>query len=112
MRLKACLTWSGASASCSSRRCVAVRSAAGGKHTPVPPGPGRLPCVPVCVERASALVTCRAAALTFPAWGVFSSQLSKKDHGEYKATLKDDRGQDVSTLEIAGKGNTKPSLFP
>ncbi|MXQ94516.1 hypothetical protein E5288_WYG021620 [Bos mutus] len=29
--------------------------------------------------------------------------LSKKDHGEYKATLKDDRGQDVSTLEIAGK---------
>ncbi|KAF6376527.1 myomesin 2 [Rhinolophus ferrumequinum] len=30
-------------------------------------------------------------------------KLSKKDHGEYKATLKDDRGQDVSTLEIAGK---------
>lgn len=36
--------------------------------------------------------------------GVFHLQLSKKDHGEYKATLKDDRGQDVSTLEIAGKG--------
>lgn len=30
-------------------------------------------------------------------------KLSKKDQGEYKATLKDDRGQDVSTLEIAGK---------
>lgn len=30
-------------------------------------------------------------------------KLSKKDHGEYKATLKDDRGQDVSILEIAGK---------
>ncbi|XP_054576316.1 myomesin-2 [Eptesicus fuscus] len=30
-------------------------------------------------------------------------KLSKKDLGEYKATLKDDRGQDVSTLEIAGK---------
>uniref|UniRef100_A0A8C6RBF2 Myomesin 2 n=1 Tax=Nannospalax galili TaxID=1026970 RepID=A0A8C6RBF2_NANGA len=30
-------------------------------------------------------------------------KLSKKDHGEYKATLKDDRGQDVSVLEIAGK---------
>uniref|UniRef100_G3V7K1 Myomesin 2 n=1 Tax=Rattus norvegicus TaxID=10116 RepID=G3V7K1_RAT len=30
-------------------------------------------------------------------------KLSKKDHGEYKATLKDDRGQDVSVLEVAGK---------
>ncbi|XP_030793349.1 LOW QUALITY PROTEIN: myomesin-2 [Rhinopithecus roxellana] len=30
-------------------------------------------------------------------------KLSKKDHGEYKATLKDDRGQDASILEIAGK---------
>ncbi|XP_045677304.1 myomesin-2 [Phyllostomus hastatus] len=30
-------------------------------------------------------------------------KLSKKDHGEYKATLKDDRGQDVSILEISGK---------
>ncbi|EHB02142.1 Myomesin-2 [Heterocephalus glaber] len=30
-------------------------------------------------------------------------KLSKRDHGEYKATLKDDRGQDVSVLEIAGK---------
>ncbi|XP_012879670.1 PREDICTED: myomesin-2 [Dipodomys ordii] len=30
-------------------------------------------------------------------------KLSKKDHGEYKATLKDDRGQDVSILEIAGQ---------
>ncbi|XP_024623850.1 myomesin-2 [Neophocaena asiaeorientalis asiaeorientalis] len=30
-------------------------------------------------------------------------KLSKKDHGEYKATLKDERGQDVSVLEIAGK---------
>ncbi|KAJ1150239.1 hypothetical protein NDU88_003034 [Pleurodeles waltl] len=30
-------------------------------------------------------------------------KLSKKDQGVYKATLKDDRGQDVSTLEIAGK---------
>ncbi|XP_025873724.2 myomesin-2 isoform X1 [Vulpes vulpes] len=30
-------------------------------------------------------------------------KLSKKDLGEYKATLKDDRGQDVSVLEIAGK---------
>ncbi|KAM9201425.1 myomesin-2 [Dugong dugon] len=30
-------------------------------------------------------------------------KLSKKDQGEYKATLKDERGQDVSILEIAGK---------
>uniref|UniRef100_A0A452SL41 Myomesin 2 n=1 Tax=Ursus americanus TaxID=9643 RepID=A0A452SL41_URSAM len=30
-------------------------------------------------------------------------KLSKKDLGEYKATLKDERGQDVSVLEIAGK---------
>ncbi|EPY85790.1 myomesin-2 [Camelus ferus] len=30
-------------------------------------------------------------------------KLSKKDHGEYKATLKDERGQDVSVLEVAGK---------
>ncbi|XP_053511354.1 myomesin-2 [Artibeus jamaicensis] len=30
-------------------------------------------------------------------------KMSKKDHGEYKATLKDDRGQDVSVLEISGK---------
>lgn len=39
-------------------------------------------------------------------------QLSKKDHGEYKATLKDDRGQDVSTLEIAGKGAGRLSVPP
>ncbi|XP_006866786.1 PREDICTED: myomesin-2-like [Chrysochloris asiatica] len=30
-------------------------------------------------------------------------KLSKKDQGEYKASLKDERGQDVSILEIAGK---------
>eukprot|EP00069_Balaena_mysticetus_P007032 bmy_05388T0 len=30
-------------------------------------------------------------------------KLSKKDRGEYKATLKDERGQDVSILEIADK---------
>ncbi|KAM5278521.1 myomesin-2 isoform 2-T2 [Hipposideros larvatus] len=30
-------------------------------------------------------------------------KLSKKDHGEYKATLKDERGQDVSILVIADK---------
>ncbi|KAI4550627.1 hypothetical protein MJT46_020171, partial [Ovis ammon polii x Ovis aries] len=36
-------------------------------------------------------------------------KLSKKDHGEYKATLKDDRGQDVSTLEIAGKACSQPA---
>ncbi|XP_001505790.3 myomesin-2 isoform X2 [Ornithorhynchus anatinus] len=30
-------------------------------------------------------------------------KLSKKAQGEYKATLKDDRGQDVSLLELAGK---------
>ncbi|KAF3825617.1 hypothetical protein GH733_005599 [Mirounga leonina] len=30
-------------------------------------------------------------------------KFSKKDLGEYKATLKDERGQDVSVLEIAGK---------
>ncbi|XP_066093913.1 myomesin-2 [Saccopteryx bilineata] len=30
-------------------------------------------------------------------------KMSKKDHGEYKATLKDDRGQDASILEISGK---------
>uniref|UniRef100_A0A8C6F3R0 Myomesin 2 n=1 Tax=Monodon monoceros TaxID=40151 RepID=A0A8C6F3R0_MONMO len=34
---------------------------------------------------------------------LFLPKLSKKDHGEYKATLKDERGQDVSVLEIAGK---------
>lgn len=42
---------------------------------------------------------------------VFYLQLSKKDHGEYKATLKDERGQDVSILEIAGKGRIKPPPF-
>lgn len=30
--------------------------------------------------------------------------MSKKEQGEYKATLTDDRGQDVSTLEVSGKG--------
>ncbi|KAM4771791.1 myomesin-2 isoform 2-T2 [Rhinophrynus dorsalis] len=30
-------------------------------------------------------------------------KLTKKDQGEYKATLKDDRGQDVSILELSGK---------
>ena len=40
------------------------------------------------------------------------SQLSKKDLGEYKATLKDDRGQDVSVLEIAGKGTAAPPRPP
>ncbi|KAG8444941.1 hypothetical protein GDO86_009920 [Hymenochirus boettgeri] len=30
-------------------------------------------------------------------------RLSKKDQGEYKATLKDDRGQDVSILQLSGK---------
>ncbi|XP_037668866.1 myomesin-2 [Choloepus didactylus] len=30
-------------------------------------------------------------------------KLSKKDQGEYKATLKDERGQDASILEITGK---------
>ncbi|XP_059941943.1 myomesin-2 [Mesoplodon densirostris] len=34
---------------------------------------------------------------------LFLPKLSKKDHGEYKATLKDERGQDVSVLEITGK---------
>ncbi|XP_069462196.1 myomesin-2 isoform X2 [Ambystoma mexicanum] len=31
------------------------------------------------------------------------AKLSKKDQGMYKATLTDDRGQDVSTLDLAGK---------
>uniref|UniRef100_H2ZRK2 Myomesin 2 n=1 Tax=Latimeria chalumnae TaxID=7897 RepID=H2ZRK2_LATCH len=31
------------------------------------------------------------------------SEFSKKDQGVYKATLTDDRGQDVSTLELSGK---------
>ncbi|XP_056421653.1 myomesin-2 isoform X2 [Hyla sarda] len=30
-------------------------------------------------------------------------KLTKKDQGEYKASLKDDRGQDVSILELSGK---------
>uniref|UniRef100_A0A670YMU5 Myomesin 2 n=1 Tax=Pseudonaja textilis TaxID=8673 RepID=A0A670YMU5_PSETE len=30
-------------------------------------------------------------------------KLSKKDQGEYKATLSDDRGQDISELDISGK---------
>nr|XP_056712242.1 myomesin-2 [Euleptes europaea] len=30
-------------------------------------------------------------------------RLSKKEQGEYKATLTDDRGQDVSTLNVSGK---------
>lgn len=36
---------------------------------------------------------------------VFSLQLSRKDEGVYKATLSDDRGHDVSSLELSGKGN-------
>lgn len=43
---------------------------------------------------------------------VICLQLSKKDHGEYKATLKDERGQDLTVLEVGGKGKTKPSLLP
>lgn len=45
-------------------------------------------------------------------WDMFYLQLSKKDLGEYKATLKDERGQDVSVLEIAGKGKRKPLSSP
>uniref|UniRef100_A0A8D2J898 Myomesin 2 n=1 Tax=Varanus komodoensis TaxID=61221 RepID=A0A8D2J898_VARKO len=30
-------------------------------------------------------------------------RLSKKDQGEYKATLSDDRGQDISSLDVSGK---------
>ncbi|OCT78415.1 hypothetical protein XELAEV_180295235mg, partial [Xenopus laevis] len=30
-------------------------------------------------------------------------RLTKKDQAEYKATLKDDRGQDVSVLQLSGK---------
>nr|XP_034965839.1 myomesin-2 isoform X1 [Zootoca vivipara] len=30
-------------------------------------------------------------------------KLSKKDQGEYKATLSDDRGQDVSAIDVSGK---------
>lgn len=56
---------------------------------------------------------CRASRhdRVFPTHAI-SLQLSKKDHGEYKATLKDERGQDLTVLEIGGKGKTKPSLFP
>lgn len=43
---------------------------------------------------------------------MFYLQLSKKDLGEYKATVKDERGQDVSVLEIAGKGKRKPLSSP
>uniref|UniRef100_A0A8C3N073 Uncharacterized protein n=1 Tax=Geospiza parvula TaxID=87175 RepID=A0A8C3N073_GEOPR len=32
-------------------------------------------------------------------------KLSRKDEGVYKATLSDDRGHDVSSLELSGKGN-------
>lgn len=39
-------------------------------------------------------------------------QLSKKDLGEYKATLKDERGQDVTVLEIGGKGKGKAPATP
>ncbi|XP_032876566.1 LOW QUALITY PROTEIN: myomesin-2 [Amblyraja radiata] len=31
------------------------------------------------------------------------TEFSKKDMGEYKMTLKDDKGQDISVLEVAGK---------
>ncbi|KAH0622030.1 hypothetical protein JD844_023927 [Phrynosoma platyrhinos] len=31
------------------------------------------------------------------------SRLSKKEQGEYKATLSDDRGQDISALDVSGK---------
>ncbi|XP_069741311.1 myomesin-2 isoform X2 [Narcine bancroftii] len=31
------------------------------------------------------------------------SEFSRKDMGEYKMTLKDDKGQDISVLEVAGK---------
>lgn len=40
-----------------------------------------------------------------------SLQLTKKDQGEYKATLKDDRGQDVTILELSGKCKYILSLF-
>lgn len=41
----------------------------------------------------------------FSKYPVLSLQLSRKDEGVYKATLSDDRGHDVSTLELSGKGN-------
>uniref|UniRef100_A0A8B9GB00 Myomesin 2 n=1 Tax=Amazona collaria TaxID=241587 RepID=A0A8B9GB00_9PSIT len=37
-------------------------------------------------------------------------KLSRKDEGVYKATLSDDRGHDVSTLELSGKGKSASPL--
>lgn len=42
---------------------------------------------------------------------VFSLQLSRKDEGVYKATLSDDRGHDVSSLELSGKGNIHSTVI-
>lgn len=42
---------------------------------------------------------------------VFSLQLSRKDEGVYKATLSDDRGHDVSSLELSGKGNIQSTVM-
>lgn len=61
---------------------------------------------------APALVTSFVLTPMLHAGGMCHLQLSKKDLGEYKATLKDDRGQDVSVLEIAGKGKATPPRPP
>uniref|UniRef100_A0A8U7MUT0 Myomesin 2 n=1 Tax=Corvus moneduloides TaxID=1196302 RepID=A0A8U7MUT0_CORMO len=45
----------------------------------------------------------RSLQLTIYPWSILS--LSRKDEGIYKATLSDDRGHDVSSLELSGKGN-------
>uniref|UniRef100_A0A8D2NTV4 Myomesin 2 n=1 Tax=Zosterops lateralis melanops TaxID=1220523 RepID=A0A8D2NTV4_ZOSLA len=37
-------------------------------------------------------------------------KLSRKDEGVYKATLSDDRGHDVSSLELSGKGNIQSTF--
>lgn len=42
---------------------------------------------------------------------VFSLQLSRKDEGVYKATLSDDRGHDVSSLDLSGKGNIQSDVI-
>ena len=96
-----CRSGRGGQAPGASRRCACPAS--GPVLTPALPRPQR--------ERTCACrILCPDADATQMAshGGMFHSQLSKKDLGEYKATLKDDRGQDVSVLEIAGKGKATP----
>lgn len=59
----------------------------------------------ICIYDCSCAVVgsfCPCLTLTF---SCFHCQISKKDAGVYEVVLKDDRGQDTSTLNLTDQGN-------